>query len=144
MITLFNERGIVYHQLMPVILLGITAFIFIPSLFVRPTINSIIATVISTIIAIVSSALVFFAIGDPQNGTFIALAVYLITFFIIGVVLLNVLDKKYEKGTKILFYKQKLWELLNDRRLLIPVFALVSLEFALQFYGYTILFFLPI
>ncbi|MHA1338107.1 MAG: hypothetical protein ACTSPW_20625 [Promethearchaeota archaeon] len=43
-----------------------------------------------------------------------------------------------------LYYAQKLWELLNDRKLIVPVFSLVSLELLLQFYGLTILFFLPI
>jgi len=142
-LTMFNDRGIIYHRLMVVVLFGLTAFIFIPSVFVKPTLNSIITTVVMTFVALFSGILIFFLISNPKYSVLVGFLIYLVLFFMITPIFHNLLNKLHPKGRKVLFYKQKLWELLNDQRLLIPVFSLFALEWALQFYGYTILFFLP-
>ncbi len=143
-ITMFNERGLIYHRLMPLILLCAAAFIFIPSVFVKPTTNSIITIIITTPVAIFAGLLMFITISSPQDGVLLGFAVYVAIFFILGAIIQNLLNYKYEKGKKELYYLQKLWELLNNRMLIVPVFALIALEFGLQFaFGETILFFLP-
>ncbi|MHA1294934.1 MAG: hypothetical protein ACTSQJ_20050, partial [Promethearchaeota archaeon] len=65
MFTMFNERGLIYHRLMVVILFCIVAFIFIPSVFVKPTINSLISTAVGTILALTFGILTYYSKSNP-------------------------------------------------------------------------------
>ena len=142
--TMFNERGLIYHRLMIVILFGITAFVFIPSVFVKPTINSLISTILGTILALTFGILAYFLTTRVSYKVITGFVVYLLIFFIMGAVFHNLLNHLNQKGKNELFYKQKLWELLTNRNLIVLLFSLFAIELVLQFYGLTILFFSPI
>ncbi|MHA1755264.1 MAG: hypothetical protein ACTSVV_00740 [Promethearchaeota archaeon] len=139
----FNDRGLIYHRLAVVILLAISAFILIPSVFVKPTINSLITTGVCTFLALLMGIIAYYTFG-VKYGVIGGLIIYLLIMILGGAILQNLLKTMFKNWNNELYYAQKLWELLNDRKLIVPVFSLVSLELLLQFYGLTILFFLPI
>lgn len=141
--TMFNMQGLIYHRLMTFILLILSAIFLIPSIFVRPTKNSIIATIIGTALGVGGGLILYFFIEPSAQDAVLYGVLVFVVGIIIGSFLVEGLNRLNPEGAKVLFYKEKLWKFCCNIWLLSIMLILLVFETILQVNGSSLLFFLP-
>jgi len=130
------QYGIILNQILGVILLSISAILFISNSFIYPSKNFLISIIVGGIISIILT--ITFVNYVPIviiEGYSILIWGFIahIIGLVVGSMIYIILYYKYKEGLKELWKAEKYWKIINSYYLLIPLFIIIIIEMVLSF-----------
>ncbi|MHA1786415.1 MAG: hypothetical protein ACTSVY_01550 [Candidatus Helarchaeota archaeon] len=136
-----------YYEILPFTYLVLISTIFLIGIFIKPTKNSLLATLLSGAPWITFIILSFFTglfYGIFSYSEYLGIIIGLIAGIISFILINNYLEKKKPDNNEVVFSLEKLGKILNNKILLVLLLFLSILEVWLQFQGTTLIYFFSV